>query len=297
MGSGIAVRSLLSYKRGQELAADRAALTYLEASHQSARGMVTTFQRFADQQLVSAQYADPYAQSHPMARDRLQQLETTARASPYWDATDSEALQLRHDMMRAKLSGFTESPSAVGRRYPKGDDSLPAQYARAIVAYRTGSTRDAVRAADRLIARVPNYAYFYELKGQILLEAGHAREAIAPLRQAVALAPSPGLIRIMLGAAELASDDRGLLSAAVTDLRTGLRDEPLAAVGYRHLAMAYQKQGKTADAELATAEGLLIMGDIREAKTFARRAQANFPTGSPGWLKADDIIGYESPRG
>ena len=44
-------------------------------------------------------------------------------------------------MMRAKLSAFTEGPTAVGRRYPRSDDSLPAQYARAIVAYRTGGTR------------------------------------------------------------------------------------------------------------------------------------------------------------
>ena len=82
MGANVAVRTLLSYKRAQELAADRAALTYLNATHQSAKGMVTTFQRFADQQLLSARYADPYAQSHPMARDRLEQLETARARKP-----------------------------------------------------------------------------------------------------------------------------------------------------------------------------------------------------------------------
>jgi predicted Zn-dependent protease len=294
MSSGVATRSLLSYKRAQEYAADRAALTYLKATHQSAKGMVITFERFADQQLVAAQYADPYSQSHPMARDRLEQLETSARESPYYDAVDSDALQLRHDMVRAKIAGFTEAPNAVARRYPRSDESLPAQYARAIVAYRTGSTRDAVRAADSLIARVPNYAYFHELKGQILLEAGKAKEAIPPLRQAAALAPDAGLIRIMLGAAELAV---GNLDAAITDLRKGLADEPLAPAGYRNLATAYQQQGKLAEAELATAEGLLVAGAIDDAKGFARRAQAKFATGTPGWLKADDIIGYEAPKG
>ena len=77
-----------------------------------------------------------------MARDRIDQLETDARASPYWDAADDPGLQLRHDMMRAKLAAFTEGATAVGRRYPNSDDSLPAQYARAIVAYRTGGTRE-----------------------------------------------------------------------------------------------------------------------------------------------------------
>ena len=295
MGGTVAVRTLLSYKRAQEFAADRAAFTYLNATHQSPKGMVTTFQRFADQQLLSARYADPYAQSHPMARDRLDQLETIAHESPYWDTADEPGLQLRHDMMRAKLAAFTEGATAVARRYPKSDESLPAQYARAIVAYRTGGTRGAVRLVDALIARVPNFAYFHELKGQILLEAGKPSEAIGPLRQAASLAPYPGLIRIMLGSAELAAGDNGLLDDAVAHFRTGLEQEPLASLGYRQLAMAYQKQGKVAEAELASAEGALIDGDIDTAKNFARRSQTKFKVGSPGWLKADDIVNYESP--
>ena len=32
---------------------------------------MTTFERFADEELLSARYADPYAQTHPMPRDRL----------------------------------------------------------------------------------------------------------------------------------------------------------------------------------------------------------------------------------
>jgi predicted Zn-dependent protease len=297
MGPGVALRSLLGYRRAQELAADRAALSYLQASRQSARGMVETFRRFADQQLLSAQYVDPYAQSHPMPRDRLEQLERAAAESPFWEAEDSPGLQLRHDMMRAKLSGFTESPSTVERRYPRSDSGIAAQYARAIVAYRTGGTRAALSAVNALIARVPNYAYFHELKGQILLESGKPREAIAPLRQALALAPRAGLIRIMLGQAQLASGDGAALADAVANLTAGLKAEPLAAVGYRHLAIAYQRQGKVAEAELATAEGRLIDGDVEAAHSFAQRAQAKFGYGSPGWLRADDIIRYEPPTG
>ena len=291
------VRSLLSYKRAQELAADRAALSYLEATGQSARGMVDTFRRFADQQLFSARYADPYAQSHPMARDRLDQLEASAQESRYWDAKDSAELQLRHDMMRAKLSGFIDSPGTAERRFPRSDKSLPAQYARAIVAYRTGSTRAAVKAVDDLIRQAPGYPYFHELKGQVLLESGKAREAVAPLRQAVALAPKAGLIRILLGHALLETGDDRLLDDAVANLRAGLQSEKLASTGYRHLATALQRQGKIADAELATAEGLLIEGQIATAQNFARRAQAKFKRGSPGWLKADDIINYVGPSG
>jgi predicted Zn-dependent protease len=292
---GVAERTLLSYRRAQELSADRAALTYLERSGQSARGMIETFQRFADQDMFSAQYADPYALSHPMARERLEQLETAARESPSWDAVDSPALQLEHDMMRAKLSGFIEAPGTVARRYPRSDKSLPAQYARAIVAYRSGSRRAAIRAIDALIDAAPNYPYFYELKGQALLESGKAKQAIAPLNRAVALAPEAGLIRILYGHALLETGDDGLLDDAVANLRRGLDAEPLASIGYRHLATALQRQGKVAEAEIATAEGLLIDGDVEAAHNFARRAQAKLSRGSPGWLRADDIINTKPP--
>jgi predicted Zn-dependent protease len=150
---------------------------------------------------------------------------------------------------------------------------------------------------DDLIAQAPGYPYFHELKGQILLEAGRAREAVGPLRQAVALAPRAGLIRIMLGHALLETGDDALLDDAVGHLRAGLKAEKLASIGYRHLASALQRQGKVAEAELATAEGMLIEGQIETAQNFARRAQAKFSRGSPGWLQADDIITYEAPSG
>ena len=86
--------------------------------------------------LFAAQYADPYVQSHPMPSERIAALEGIAKGSPYWDKKDPAELQLRHDLMRAKLSGFLDRPDTIARRYPTSDQSLPARYARAISAYR-----------------------------------------------------------------------------------------------------------------------------------------------------------------
>ena len=83
--------------------------------------------------------------------------------------------------MRAKLYGFLERPEAVARRYPPGDTSLPARYARAIAAYRFSEARGALAQIDALIQAQPQNPYFYELKGQALLEAGRPTEAVAPL--------------------------------------------------------------------------------------------------------------------
>ncbi|MGY4313225.1 putative Zn-dependent protease [Bradyrhizobium sp. JR3.5] len=125
-------RTLLSYQRQQEENADRAGVKFLNATGQSAKGMYETFKRFTDESLFAARGADPYLQSHPMPVDRVSALQDLARSSPYWDKKDDPALQLRHDMMRAKISGFMERQDTVYRRYPLSNTSLPARYARAI---------------------------------------------------------------------------------------------------------------------------------------------------------------------
>ena len=138
------MRSLLSYQRAQEEQADRAGVKFLTATGQSAKGMYVTFKRFADQGLFSLRGADPYVQSHPMPAERVAALEVIAKTSPYWEKLDSPELQLRHDLMRAKLYGFMERPDTVARRYPANDTSLPARYARAISTYRHADLRTAV---------------------------------------------------------------------------------------------------------------------------------------------------------
>ncbi|MCT8266915.1 M48 family metalloprotease [Afifella sp. JA880] len=294
-GPGMAMRSVLSYRRAQEISADRAALTYLNATHQSAKGMIKTFRRFADQSLFSAQYVDPYVQSHPMPAERIAQLETIAAKSQYWDAKDPPSLQLRHDMMRAKLSGYTESPARVEQRFPRSQKTLPSAYAHAILAYRTGGVRNALGQIDALIRSDPKNPYFYELKGQALLESGKADAAVAPLRQAYSLVPDAGLIRILLGHAILETGRDNLLGEAIGHLRAGVTSEPLSSLGYRYLAMAYARQGHIPQAELATANGLLIDGDVRTAQSYAKRVQAKVKRGSPEWLQADDILTYKPP--
>jgi predicted Zn-dependent protease len=296
IGPDVALRSLLSYKRAQETAADRAALTYLNATGQSAKGMIKTFRGFADQALFAKQYVDPYVQSHPMPTERIAQLETIASQSRHWEAKDPPSLQLRHNMMLAKMSAYLEAPARVERRFPRSDNTLPAAYARAIVAYRTGSLKSALPQIDALIRAATDYPYFYELKGQALLESGKAREAVAPLRRASQMAPDQGLIRILLGHALLETGDSALLDEAISNFKAGLADEPMASTGYRLLATAYARQGRIAEAELATARGLMIEGEVKSAQVYAKRAQGKLKRGTPGWLQAEDILTYTPPK-
>ncbi|MCT8973135.1 M48 family metalloprotease [Microbaculum marinisediminis] len=295
-GAQIAKRSLLSYQRSEEAAADRSAINYLNATGQSAKGMLTTFAGLADQSMLSAKYADPYAVSHPMPRERVSALERVARESPYFDRNDPPELQRRHDLVRAKLSGYLEHPGTVARRYPKSDKSLAANYARTVSQMRTGDYRAALASADGLIKAMPNNPYFWELKGDLLVKSGKPREAIAPYQKAVALAPNPGLIKVSLGGALVAANDPALLNEGIKYLNGGLQEEPDFVTGYRHLAIAYGRAGRVPEAELATAQEHFKRGDYEMAQRFAQRAKQGLKTGSPAWLRADDILTYKPPR-
>jgi predicted Zn-dependent protease len=65
--------------------------------------------------------------------------------------------------------------------------------------------------------------------------------------------------------------------------------------GYRYLAMAYGRKGDNAQADLASAQAAFVSGEIKTARELAGRARNRFPTGSPGWVKADDIYSFKPP--
>ena len=283
-------RSLLSYQRQQEENADRAGVKFLTATGQSAKGMYDTFKRFTNDSLFAAHGADPYVQSHPMPAERVAALEELAHSSPYWDKKDDAALQLRHDMVRAKISAFMERQDTVYRRYPLSNDSLPARYAHAISTYLHGDPRSALAQIDLLIQAQPNNPYFYELRGQALIEGGKPVEAIAPLRKAVQLSNNAPLIEMLLGQALVASDNKAYADEAISILRAAVARETEAPMGFTQLAMAYAKKGDLADADLASAQAAYLRGDNKTARDLASRAKTRFAVGTPGWVKADDIV-------
>src|SRR6266702_3812501 len=283
-------RSLLSYQRQQEENADRAGVKFLTATGQSAKGMYETFKRFTNESLFAARGADPYLQSHPMPAERVAALEELARSSPYWEKKDDPALQMRHDMVRAKISAFMERQDTAYRRYPMSNTTLPARYAHAITTYLHGDLRSALAQIDGLIQMQPANPYFHELRGQALLEGGKPAEAIAPLRKAVQLSNNAPLIEMLLGQALVGTDNKAYTEEAIAILRTAVARETEVPLGYAQLAMAYGRKGDYAQADLASAQAAYLRGDNKTARDLASRAKTRFAIGTPGWVKADDIV-------
>jgi predicted Zn-dependent protease len=294
-GNEIVMRSLLAERRQQESAADQAGLTFLNATKQSGRGMLATFERFAQQEYISDAQKDAWARSHPLSTDRLARLRQLVESSPYFPAKDPPQLQLRHDLMRAKLSGYLERPQTVYNRYPPSDQSLPARYGRAIARFfegGPGALEASLAGVDGLLREHPDNPYFWEVKGDLLMRAGKTREAIAPLRQAVKLVPDANLILVQLASALQTDGSPAAVAESTTLLRKSLADDENSRA-YRLLANNFYKDGKRPQADAMIAQAYFIEGDLKQAQIFAKRAQSQLRAGSPEWLKNDDIINYK----
>jgi predicted Zn-dependent protease len=295
-GNELIMRGLTAERRSQESAADQAGLGYLNATGQSGRGMLATFERFAGQELFSDQNRDPFARTHPVATDRLARLRQLVESSPYYGAADSAALQLRHDMMRAKLSGYIENPQTVFNRYPTSDQSVPARYARTAARFRMGGggLEAALADADQLIKSEPQNPYFYELKADFLQKSGRFAESIPLLRKALQLSGDDApLLAVQLAQSLVQSKQPQFLDEAIKLLRKAITREGENAMAFNMLGQAYYDKGLIPQAELARAQGLFYFGAIKQAQEFARRAQGALKPGSPEWVKADDILNYK----
>jgi predicted Zn-dependent protease len=292
----LAQRGFLSYQRDMESSADNAALKFLKATNQSPKGMLDLFQVLANESLASTADADPYLFSHPMPLDRIRNLELAAHQSSFFDKPDSPQLMLRHQLMQAKLAGFLESPQAVFQRYPSSDNSLPARYARSIAMFRKGDNKNAIPIMDSLIRDLPSDPYFFELKGQALLEGGAAAQALAPLKQANVLLPNSGLLQILYAQALIATNTADNNRLALTLLTKAKRTESDSIQIYKYSAIAYGQLGDVPRAELATAEAAMAQGDTELAQEKAKFALGQFKQGSQEWLRATDILNFANKK-
>jgi predicted Zn-dependent protease len=288
-GSEAARRSLLAYQRNEEITADRAAVKYLDQTKQSSSGMLRTFQRFQNALSLSGARIDPYQVSHPLPRDRIQNLSTLAQASPYFNTLDSAGLQARHDMARTKIAAYTGGAGGLARLSGSARSGIGAEYGAAISAHLYGSQADALKRINALIAKQPSNPWFQEMKGEILVKANKPGDAAAAYARAVK-ATNSALIQVQLGRAYTLAGGEKNLKLAIRNLSAATAREKNNPQAYFYLAQAYGQNGDTASAELASAEASYYSGDIRQAKIFAARAQTRFKRGSPEWVRAQDIL-------
>ena len=291
-GQSTGLRSILKYRRSEESSADATAVRLLNRTKQSGKGMLTTFEKLSKQLGGISRRVDPYLQSHPLPRERIRNLGNAIRKSRYFKSRSPANLRLRHDMVRAKIAAYTG-----GGRYARSllsGKKLSASarlYGRAITTHLYGSPRRAIPLIDRLIKAQPRNAYAHEMRGEIYLRSGKAKQAASAFRRAVKLDRyGAGFIRVQLGHALVQTGNKKNIKEAVTVIRKGLTNDPTAVAGYRFLGMAYSELGQPGRALLASAQLASRTGRKQQAKAYALRVQQAFKRGSPPWLRAQDIL-------
>ena len=288
-GTAIAQQSLIRYSQSQEQAADQAAVRYLEAVGRSAQGMLDIFYKLEDQELLVAERQDPYLRSHPLTRDRIRFVRNFLETSKYTSQSPGEAELLAHRRMVAKLYAFLNSPGRTLRTYRETDSSLSARYARAIAYHRIPDLERAIGEIDGLLREYPDDPWFQELKGQILFENGHVALSIAPYEMAVALRPDEALLRLGLARAQIEINEPEFTKKAIINLAVAARAEPNYAPHWHFLGIAYGRDQQLAQSSLALAEASLLRREFAEAKYHAEKAKRGLDTGSPAYLRAEDI--------
>lgn len=284
-----AMRNFLSHTRAEESSADQAGIRYMRAAGVDPAAMVDVLEIFRGQEALSAGRRDPYTLTHPLSADRLRALKGYAAAYGDPDKTNPTA-QYWFDRAKGKLGAFLQKSSYTLRRVGKKDTSELALMRRAIAYHRMPDAKAAMREVNTLIAKRPKDAYYQELKGQILLESRQFQPAVAAYAKAVQMAPKEPLILAGYGHALLAlktgdGDRRALAALEKARARDAYDPRML-----RDLAVAYGRADNPGMASLAAAERYAISGRLADAAAPAKRASDLLPRGSPGWLRAQDVL-------
>ncbi|HEX8573894.1 MAG TPA: M48 family metalloprotease [Allosphingosinicella sp.] len=289
-GQQAAMGKFLAFSRTQESSADAAGASYLAKSGVSGKGLISFFKKLQNQEF---RYAIPqdngYMRTHPLTGERMAALEQTVKSAPGWSTGTDARLEARFQRVKAKLSGYVEDPTRTLVAYPVSNKSVPARYARAYAWHKSAYPEKALAEAESLLAEQPADPYFLELKGQILLESGRPAEALESLRQSVRYAPDQPLIAALLGHALISTEKPDNFEEAKRVLRSAIGRDNSNPFAWYQLGIVYDREGDPGRAALATAERYNLQGEPRLALVNAEQALRTVPTGTPDWLRAQDI--------
>ena len=289
-GQQAAMGKFLAYSRTQESTTDQAGAKYLSGAGISGKGSIAFFKKLQNMEFRLAIPQDNgYARTHPLTGERITSLQHLYEKDPAWNKPSDPELEKRFQRIKAKLAGFVGDPKQTLIKYPESDKSVPARYARAYAWHKSAWPDRANAEVESLLRESPRDPYFLELKGQILLESGKPKEALESLRQAVAIAPDQPLISALFGHALIATEDDKNFEEAKSILRAAVGRDNSNPFAWYQLGIVYDREGDTARAALATAERYNLEGYSKLALANAEQAMKGIPTGSPDWIRAQDI--------
>ncbi len=284
--SGVAQQSMLAFTRDEERIADNMGVDLMVRANQNPNGFIAVFEQMRDLTGVMESRINPNRVNHPLTTERLNNVRAKIAKTEQkkWDVIDS----VEYELVRAKLIGYLDDAKNVREKYPSGDKSDAAIYARAIANMRGGNLDGARVGTMTLISRNPNNPYFYELLGDIEYQFGHYDDSVDAYEKSLAHAGDAPQIQTALALVLAERDKTGDNARAIEMCKRAILSEP-APLAYWVLARAY---GDTdpGRAAWAMAEYNNMIGKEKEAKSYAKRAQKYLKKSDAEYVKAGDML-------
>lgn len=292
-GLGVATsaqRSFNSHTQAEESSADQSAIRFMALSGRGTQGALDVMQIFAGQETLSDSRRDPYARSHPMSRDRLRRLDSLAQTYGQGAKVDTAEDRYWYERAKGKLSAFLRAPKWTLQRAAESPAADIAFMRRSVAYHRQSDWQRAVAELDQAIALRPQDPFYYELKGQILLESRQFGPAEAAYRKASELSPYDALILASLGHAMVVQGGDARLRQSIDVLERARAADYRNGSVMRDLGSAYAQLGQAGMAALSVAEYHALYGRLDDAAIQARRAAGLLQRGSPAWQRAQDVV-------
>jgi predicted Zn-dependent protease len=251
-------------------------------------GFVEVFAQMNEMTGAAESRVNPNRVNHPLTAERLKNVREYIKEQGIKkkETENSEIINQKYGLVRAKLVGYLDTPQRVKELYPSSDKSDPAIYARAIANMRGGNLAGAKTGAQTLISRRTDNPYFYELLGDIEYQYGHYDDSVAAYEKSLELSASAPQIQTALALVLTERKKPGDAARAIELCKRALLSDP-APLTYWTLARAY---GKDARADWAMAEYYNMADKKSEAKKHAKKARGALPKDSPEYIKSGDLL-------
>jgi predicted Zn-dependent protease len=140
-----------------------------------------------------------------------------------------------------------------------------------------------------LIAEHPNDPFFWELKGQMMLETGKIEDAVAAYRQSVKILPSAPLNQVSMAHAMVESGNPAYAQEAQSALGQALRADPEDPFAWDLLARSYLLNNNSGMSNYAAAERALLMRQYQDVIRYTKEAEKDLKKDTPTWYRVQDI--------
>jgi len=261
---GLAIQSQINFTRQNEFEADRLGFERTYVAGFDPTAMATFFERLQKSSLWFEGNSPSYLHDHPETYERIAESQARAFARPFRQVPDS----LDFQMVRALLKSYEGTPKdavlffrgAIAER--KYNDAIAAHYGLVASLLRAQEFKSAQTELAELEKTAPPHPMIEAIAGQVLMQSGQLKTAIA--RYQAALVRYPGKMQLVYDYPEALLKDNQPSKAAsfVTDqLQRFPSNGPL----HQLAAKAYAALGKQLLQHQHQAEFYAWLGNLKAA--------------------------------